>query len=178
MTRRYSKPMTPADRLLEHPLVSDEDKEALRAQRARLDPIELLHQIREAQAALAAITSPGFNNRPGKDLDEFLSQLSRLWLQGEVRPTYRKVSDAPRYWRTRPDPFADVWPEVLYWLGEDPDATAKSLFERLMVKYPGKFQSGQLRTLQRRVQEWRCVMARELVFACNEKGEDLVLTCR
>ena len=84
----------------------------------------------------------------------------------------------PRYWRTRPDPFEDVWPEVLYWLGEDPDATAKSLFERLMVEYPGKFQSGQLRTLQRRVKEWRCVMARELVFACNDPEDDLVPTCR
>lgn len=176
--RRYSKPMTPADRLLEHPMVSEKDKDALRAQRACLDPIELLHQIRETQAALAAMSSPGYNNRPGKDLDEFLAQLSRLWQQGEVRPTYRKVSDTPRYWRTRPDPFQDVWPEVLYWLGEDPDATAKSLFERLMVKYPGKFESGQLRTLQRRVKEWRCVMARELVFACNEKEEDLVPTCR
>jgi hypothetical protein len=178
VTRRYSKPMTPADRLLEHPMVSEEDKEALRFHRTRLDPIMLLHQIRETQAALAAMAMPGSTSRPGKDLDEFLSQLSRLWQEGEVRPTYRKVNDTPRYWRTRPDPFEDVWPEVLYWLGEDPDATAKSLFERLMVEYPGKFQSGQLRTLQRRVKEWRCVMARELVFACNDPEDDLVPTCR
>jgi hypothetical protein len=42
-------------------------------------------------------------------------------------------------------------PEVLYWLSEEPDATAKLLFERLMIKYPDKFNSGQLRTLQRRL---------------------------
>ena len=173
--KQYSKPMTPADRLLEHPMVSEEDKKELRAQRAILDPIMLPHQIRETQAALAALSVPGNNNRPkGKDLDEVLAQLSRLWQEGEARPTHRKASDVPRYWRTRPDPFEDVWPEVLYWLGEEPDATAKSLFERLMTKYPGKFQSGQLRTLQRRVKEWRCVMARELVFACDEQEEDLV----
>lgn len=175
VTRRYSKPMTPADRLLEHPVVSDEDKEALRAHRAVLDPIMLLHRIRETQAALAALSAPGNNSGPkGKDLDEFLAQLTRLWQKGEVRPTHRKAIDVPRYWRTRPDPFEDVWPEVLYWLGEEPDATAKSLFERLMIKYPDKFQRGQLRTLQRRVKEWRCVMARELVFACTEPDEDLV----
>jgi hypothetical protein len=178
VTRKYSKPMTPADRLLEHPMVSVKDKDALRSERALLDPIKLLHEIRETQAALAAITSPGFANRPGRDLEEFLAQLSGLWREGEVRPTHRKAQDTPRYWRTRPDPFEDVWLEVLYWLGEDPDATAKSLFERLMVKYPGKFQSGQLRTLQRRVKEWRHVMARELVFACNEPEDDLVPTCR
>jgi len=35
VTRRYSKPMTPADRLLEHPMVSEEDKEALRFHRCQ-----------------------------------------------------------------------------------------------------------------------------------------------
>lgn len=176
--RRYSKPMTPADRLLENPIVSAEDKEALRAERSQLDPIKLLHKIRDIQAALAAMASPGYTNRPGRDLDEFLSQLPMLWKDGEVRPTHRKPMETPRYWRTRPDPFEDVWPEVLYWLGENPDATAKSLFERLMNKYPGKFQSGQLRTLQRRVKEWRYVMARELVFAYNDPDDDLVATRR
>ena len=178
VTRKYSKPMTPADRLLENPMVSEEDKEALRAERSRLDPIKLLHKIRDIQAALAAMASPGYTTRPGRDLDEFLAQLPRLWKEGEARPTHRKAKDTPRYWRSRPDPFEDVWPEVLYWLGEEPDATAKSLFERLMRKYPGKFQSDQLRTLQRRVKEWRYVMARELVFACNDPDDDLVPTCR
>lgn len=176
--RRYSKPMTPSDRILGHRMVSDEDKVALRSQLSTLDPLVLLHRIRDAQAGLAAISSPGYPNRPGRDLDEFLAQLSRLWQAGEVRPTHRKAQETPRYWRTREDPFEDVWPEILYWLSENPDATAKSLFEQLMVKYPGKFQSGQLRTLQRRVKEWRHVMARELVFACNEPEDDLVPTCR
>ena len=178
VTRKYSKPMTPADRLLEHPGVSGEDKELLREELPHLDPLVLLHSIRDTQAALAAMAEPGYTNRPGRELDEFLAQLPRLWKEGEARPTHRKAKDTRNYWRTRPDPFEDVWPEVLYWLGEEPDATAKSLFERLMSKYPGKFQSGQLRTLQRRVKEWRYVMARELVFACNEPEEDLVSTRR
>jgi len=128
--------MTPADRLLEHPGGSGEDKEALREELPRLDHLVLLHGIRDTQAALAAMASPGYTTRPGRDLDEFLAQLPRLWKEGEARPTHRKAKDTPRYWRSRPDPFEDVWPEVLYWLGEEPDATAKSLFERLMRKYP------------------------------------------
>ncbi|HKM81190.1 MAG TPA: hypothetical protein VJY15_09545, partial [Candidatus Acidoferrum sp.] len=44
--------------------------------------------------------------------------------------------------------------------------TAKSLMERLQKEYPGQFAEGQLRTLQRRIQEWRQVMARTLVDVC------------
>jgi hypothetical protein len=150
----------------------------LRATLNQLDPLVLLHRIRDAQAALASISSPERGARPGQDLDDFLAQLSRLWKAGEVRPTHRGPQKVPRYWRTKPDPFEDTWPEVLYWLSEDPDATAKSLFERLMVKYPGKFSEGQLRTLQRRVKEWRSVMARELVFVCNDPEDEMVPTFR
>jgi len=173
--RKYAKPMTPAERLLEHPGVHEEAKALLREEQRRLDPLVLLHSIRDTQAALAAMAEPGYINRPGKELDEFLAQLPRLWKEGEARPTHRRAEGASNYrGRARLECFEDVWPEVLYWLSEEPDATAKSLFERLMIKYPGKFFSGQLRTLQRRVKEWRYVMARELVFACNESEEDMV----
>jgi len=67
-----------------------------------------------------------------------------------------------------------VWPEILVWLQESPDATAKSLFARLVAAYPATFTAGQLRTLQRRIREWRRVMARKLVYAGWEgKGEDI-----
>jgi hypothetical protein len=61
-----------------------------------------------------------------------------------------------------------VWPEILVWLQESPDATAKSLFERLEGAYPGAFSAGQLRTLQRRIRDWRRVMARKLVYTGGE----------
>ena len=67
-----------------------------------------------------------------------------------------------------PDPFETVWPEILRWLPEDPDASAKSLLGRLDQKYPGQFPQGQLRTLQRRVRDWRRVLARNLVQGCQE----------
>ena len=37
----------------------------------------------------------------------------------------------------------------------NPAQTAKDLFEDLQRRFPGEFHSGQLRTMQRRVREWR-----------------------
>ena len=171
--KQYYPPATPADRLLRSDLVSGAVKNALRDERCHLDPVALLHRIREIQAALAAIASPECMESPGKsDLDTFLAQLPKLWESGEVRPTHRKHQGKTRDYRTRKDPFERVWPDILLWLSEDPDATAKSLFLRLQDAYPGHFSCGQLRTLQRRVKEWRSVMARELVYGCYYGTDD------
>jgi len=58
-------------------------------------------------------------------------------------------------WRTRPDPFADVWDGVQELLEANPGLEAKTLFEWLQNEHPGRFQDGQLRTLQRHVKHWR-----------------------
>ena len=64
-----------------------------------------------------------------------------------------------------------MWPEILLWLQAAPDATAKSLMARLHEQFPDQFPDCQLRTLQRRIRDWRSVMARSLVHAClNENG--------
>jgi hypothetical protein len=97
-----------------------------------------------------------------------MKQLGTMWRYGEVRPTHRTSPKQARCWRTRKDPFESVWTNVLLWLQEAPDATAKELFERLQKEHPGCFPDGQLRTLQRRVRAWRQVMARNLVFANSE----------
>ncbi|MGQ9758895.1 MAG: integrase catalytic domain-containing protein [Actinomycetota bacterium] len=178
---RCYPPATPADRLLRSDLVSDGVKRSLRKERSRPDSLALLHGIREVGAAPASIASPESMERPGEsDLDAFLAQLPKLWESGEVRPTHRKPRGKTRNHRTREDPFEKVWPDILLWLSEDPDATAKSLFLRLQDIYPGHFNDGQLRTLQRRVKERRCVMARELVYGCYYGTDDdnLVLARR
>lgn len=127
-----------------------------------------MHRIREGQSALAVLASTDrLSQVPGREsLDQFLAQLPRLWQSGEVRPTHRSQYAKPRHWRTHKDAFEEVWYEVLGWLQQQPDATAKSLFERLQDEYPWRFADGQLRTLQRRVKEWRKIMARKLVYAC------------
>ncbi len=175
----YHKPVTPCERLLGHVAVTESAKEKLRTEVGRLDPLELLHRIRESQSALAALTSGELGSGPGREsLEHFLAKLPELWRRGEARPTHRKANALPRSWRTRKDPFEGVWPEILLWLQESPEATAKSLWERLQQKYPDQSRQGQLRTLQRRIREWRRVMARELVYACldgTEVGGKLVV---
>jgi hypothetical protein len=84
---------------------------------------------------------------------------------GEIRATHRAGPKPPRHWRTRKDPFEAVWPRVVAWLESEPAATAKGLLRRLQSEAPGTFPDGLLRTLQRRVKEWRHLAARHLVFA-------------
>jgi len=163
--KSYSPPTTPCDRLLAHPGVEARIKEALRAERASLDPMSLLHGVRKSQSALASLASPGqVTDEQERDLDKFLAQLPRLWQMGEVRPTHRNTPAKERDYRTREDPFEGEWSQVLAWLEKEPDATAKALFQRLQKECPGKFEDGQLRTLQRRVRQWRHIMAKQLIY--------------
>jgi len=60
-----------------------------------------------------------------------------------------------RHWRTRDDPFSEVWEQVRQQIEENPGLEAKTLFEWLQREYPGRFADGQIRTLQRRIKIWR-----------------------
>lgn len=62
-----------------------------------------------------------------------------------------------RRYRTRADPFGEDWPEVEQLLQTAPELEAKTLFAWLCEREPGQYQAGQLRTLQRRVAEWRAL---------------------
>ncbi len=177
--RLYDKPTTPYGRLINHPTITGSEKNSLRLESVQLDPVYLLHQIRDKQAALAALTSPDYpSSGPGRrSLEEFLAQLPHLWKLGDARPTHANRKGKKHYWRTRKDPFEQVWPDVLQWLQREPDKTAKELFQRLQKEYPGRFSDGQLRTLQRRIKDWRHVMARKLVYISldlNSASENIV----
>lgn len=63
----------------------------------------------------------------------------------------------PRQYRTREDAFAEDWPTLEAMLRDAPSLQAKALFEWLCEQHPGKYQEGQLRTLQRRVAQWRAL---------------------
>jgi hypothetical protein len=72
----------------------------------------------------------------------------------------------PRQYRTRPDPFAAVWAEVEAMLEQAPGLEAVTIFEVLRRRTEISFSDGQLRTLQRRIRQWRATRGpdREVMF--------------
>ena len=79
---------------------------------------------------------------------------ARTWRAG-LLPSETKTE---RAWRTRPDPFEEVWArDVVPLLESDKDGVleAVTLLGELQERYPGRYSDGQSRTLQRRVRDWR-----------------------
>jgi len=115
-----------------------------------------------------------------KGLMKFMSSgtpLGRAAMKsGMSEPTARKYREvgllpsqirSPHDWRTRPDPFGDLWgQDIEPLLRDNPGLEAKTLFECLQEKYPARFNDGQLRTMQRRFREWRALHgeAQEVFF--------------
>jgi hypothetical protein len=173
VNKQYHVTATPADRLLASDRVSVTCKQQIREVFAALDPVELLRQIREAQGRLSSLevggqAAPSPVTQPSTRV--FVASLSIAWQNGEVRPTHRKQARGSRTWRTRVDPFEEVWPTIEQWLTDAPDASAKELYLRLQGFVPERFHAGQLRTLQRRVKVWRNEMVRQLVFGTSLQG--------
>lgn len=143
---------------------------------ATLDPVLLLREIRLAQGHLVEIAdSPatGEATAPTEPtIEQFLSALRMAWREGEVRPTDKRKAKAPRG-RRRPDPFAAVAPMVREWFEAEPWRTSREFFERLQEERPAACPDGQLRTLQRRLKEWRREQAHKLVFGAVVAEEAL-----
>lgn len=90
---------------------------------------------------------------------------ARTWQTGPL-PSEKKRD---RNWRTRRDPFGDVWAsdiEPLLWSDVDGALQATTILEVLEERYPGRFGRSHLRTLQRRMRDWRALNGpdREVFF--------------
>lgn len=95
-------------------------------------------------------------------------------LDAKTARKYRRLGQLPsevqrmdRDYRTRPDSFAEVWPQLEELLRLNPGLEAKTLFDDLQRRFPGRFADGQLRTLQRHVKQWRALhgSAKEVFFS-------------
>ena len=89
---------------------------------------------------------------------------ARRWRRGPL-PSEKKK----RSWRTRPDAFSEVWDEeIVPLLRRDAreKLQATVLLEWLDERYPGRFNASHLRTLQRRIRDWRALSGpeREVYF--------------
>jgi transposase InsO family protein len=71
---------------------------------------------------------------------------------------YGPDTRGPRQWRTRKDPFAEVWDsEVVPRLEKEPRLNATTLFETLQDQHPERYPNNRKRTFQRRVKAWKAL---------------------
>lgn len=118
------------------------------------------HQVRRLMKLIS--TEPTLASAAAKaGMSEPTARKYRRWRQlpSQCKPERR--------WRTRSDPFSEVWAEVEALLERDASIEAKTIFDYLCRQYEGRFSESQLRTLQRRVKVWRATKGapREVMFA-------------
>ena len=83
---------------------------------------------------------------------EMNEKTARKYRDDNGLPSQRKKA---RKYRTRTDPFADVWDEVQQRLEVEPRLKAKTLFEWIQQAHPETFPDSTRRTFERRVAKWR-----------------------
>lgn len=167
VTKRYYDPASPYQRLREHDLGAEREAE-LDATFAELDPVDLLHRIRQAQSELARHAGRTQEAENADDLDAFVKNLASQWQAGEARATHKRRKKYVRRYRTVPDRFAQGWPVAMTWLEADPSLTSRQIMDRLHKDYPGQYEERQLRTLQRRIKRWRQDRANAMIQDITE----------
>ena len=165
--KTYHPPATPYQRLLADTRTSDDVRQRVTMTYGALDPVQLLRTIRIVQQELVEIadrpTTVEATAPTPATLEQFLSGLRTAWREGEVRPTSKQKPKAPRG-RRRPDPLVTVTPRLREWFKAEPWRTSSELLERLQGEQPDLFPDGLLRTVQRRLKEWRREAAHKMVF--------------
>jgi len=178
VTKKYDKAQTPYQRVMQSIHITDEVKCKLSLQYEENDPVTLLNRLRELQDAFwehawkpcshgiqireqqKIVAAPTFEQIEPISSTTAISALTIL-LEKAAPKHYRRTAKPkkelpPRTWRTRSDPFVDIWDNHLVpRLQLEPQLTATSLLEELTKTQPVKFNASQLRTLQRRVANWR-----------------------
>jgi len=187
--RTYDPARTPFQQVLATDVLPLDRRGQLDAIYTALDPVRLLRQIETLQDALwrhavfgrssSPVSGTPPSPSPAVPFDARACGLAGApaaetgvaMPRGRRERTTRKPL-GPRTYRTRVDPFAEVWDEVAVWLTARPERTARSVFDELRARAPGRYPSGQLRTLQRRVHDWRASVV--LAFGARWLGEDLL----
>jgi hypothetical protein len=114
----------------------------------------LRKRMSEGKTMVAAAAAAGMSERS-----------ARTWKRGAMPSETRE----PRAWRTRQDPFEGIWAsEVVPLLAADTDGVleATTVLSELQRRRGDSCGAGQLRTLQRRMQEWRALHgpSKEVMF--------------
>jgi hypothetical protein len=103
----------------------------------------LMKQINQSKTLKSAAAKAGMSEKTAR----------KYRRSGKLPSQCKPIHD----WKTHEDVFEDDWPWVQDFLGTNSGLEAKTMFEALQRKHPGKYQDGQLRTFQRRVKQWRAL---------------------
>ena len=98
---------------------------------------------RKGMTQVTSAAKAGFSERTGRTLEK-----------ERISPSQREKKE----WRRRQDPFVRVWDEVIVPLLEaSPFLTGIGLLEHLQDLYPGDYPDKHLRSLQRRIKQWKAL---------------------
>jgi hypothetical protein len=195
--RKYGVARTPFQRLVASGILAEADVQHWTQIFRALDPVRLLQQIQALQDALWRHALPESSTAVASSSSQTVAQHvhfdlpaclpggddSDIGLMATAETTarvhkrkYRRTEKSlgPRTYRTHPDPFEAVKTELHQWFLAAPDRPVKFLLQELQAHYPGQYPDNLLRTLQRRVREWR----REVILAFDDGliREDALLT--
>ncbi len=130
--KRYRPSATPCERVMQDATIPAWKKEEISECRAGLDPVALPRSIREAQSAIATMSSLQPLEFPYlENLVRFLVRLPSMWQEGEARLTHKARARSHLRGGTRKDPFEGAWCDMLRRLERDPGTIAKDLMPRL-----------------------------------------------
>ena len=143
---------TPYQRILLSEHINQKKKDALTTEYETLDPVSLLAQMEALQDRLWEFSWTRNNIKKAHKLtvmaDDVIDQRDKRSAEDNHSNRYYRTSkkidlrSAPRTWRTRKDPFVNVWAEIKLRLELMPEMTAKDVIGWLMVKYPNQFEVG------------------------------------
>lgn len=103
----------------------------------------LIMLINKEQTLAIAASKSGMNEKT-----------ARKYLKSGKLPSQSKKS---HNWKTREDPFEQIWDDIVPFFESNPGLEAKTVFNYLQRLQPDLFQDGQLRTFQRKVKIWRAL---------------------
>jgi hypothetical protein len=189
--KRYHNPLTPYERALRHPMVSEAVKKRLREQYRTLDPVVLLAEIRAAQEELGN----RIDRRAGGALREtatgkgdvaavvnssipapvaFARELGNDLARGEPRATHRRPKGRYKKRVRMPSKLDPHMALIEGWFAAEPQLTAIAIVARLAERHPEQFGNKQHSIVQRLVRALRQTSAQRLVAETAAEGRGTV----
>ena len=173
--KKYDTAQTPYQRVMSSLCVEEKIKEVLKRNYEKLDPINLLNLLKKQQNKFFEHAWKKGEKNSFKEAQKIKNEKDFMDMKKEAEEKTQKEnerklpsleyyartkkpqkkSSRERNWRTRKDPFETIWGELEIRLEICPQSTAKSLLENLIQEKPNQFNIKHLRTLQRRVSDWR-----------------------